>query len=283
MAKEDVLVSSKGWVRVKRGGGKVRDGETRPLKAPTRGSKTAMGCYAVYINHSMHLVHRLVAFAFKGGCPGKGFTVDHIDRDTTNNDESNLRWATKKQQRANQDQYKLPRTAQLVVLIDKEGCETQYASQHEAARAIGCKQGSVSQAIRTGVRCNGYTASRRAVEPQHDIAVDGEVECWKPSHCCPRLRVSTMGRIQRMLNRGGSWGFKMTPQPTKKKGGYCFVAVGKQRLVLHRLVIETFGGLNEQPELTVDHINHVRHDNRLCNLRWATASEQGLNQVRNAC
>ena len=278
---EHVMVSSKGWVRV-RSRGKVKYEGIRPLDKPTRGCKTATGCYAVYIEHSMLLVHRLVAFAFKGKCPGKGFTVDHIDRDSTNNDESNLRWATKKQQRANQEKMARPRTAQVVVLTDKDGIDTEYLSQHDAALAIGCFQGSVSQAIRTGCRCRGYTASVRMTEQQDDIVVDGTIEEWKVSHICPRLRVSTMGRIQRMLNRGGSWGPKITPQPTKNKGGYCFVAVDEQRLVVHRIILETFGGINNNPALTADHINRIRHDNRIGNLRWATASQQGLNQGRNA-
>jgi hypothetical protein len=47
---------------------------------------------------------------------------------------------------------------------------------------------------------------------------------------------------------------------------------------VHRLVAEAFIG--PRPiDKTVDHINRVRDDNRIENLRYATASEQNKNRV----
>ena len=51
-------------------------------------------------------VHRLVCEAFHGTSPGPNHTVDHIDRNLTNNHESNLRWATKTEQRVNASNVK---------------------------------------------------------------------------------------------------------------------------------------------------------------------------------
>lgn len=45
---------------------------------------------------------------------------------------------------------------------------------------------------------------------------------------------------------------------------------------IHRLVAETFHP-NDEPEKVVDHINKNQYDNRVCNLRWATLSENGAN------
>lgn len=49
---------------------------------------------------------------------------------------------------------------------------------------------------------------------------------------------------------------------------------GKQvSLYLHRVIAEVFIP-NPENKPTVDHINHVRDDNRLENLQWATRAEQ---------
>ena len=51
-------------------------------------------------------IHRLVAIHYIPNPENKN-TVDHIDRDKKNNNVENLRWATSKEQRANQGDYKL--------------------------------------------------------------------------------------------------------------------------------------------------------------------------------
>ena len=64
--------------------------------------------------------------------------------------------------------------------------------------------------------------------------------------------------------------------------GYCFVVLAlkgeTQKRFVHRLVAEAFIGPRPEDQ-TVDHINRVRNDNRVENLRYATASEQNLNRV----
>ena len=57
----------------------------------------------VQIQGKWRAVHRLVAETFIPNPDGKP-TVDHIDRDTTNNSLSNLRWATHSEQRENSSQ-----------------------------------------------------------------------------------------------------------------------------------------------------------------------------------
>jgi hypothetical protein len=58
-------------------------------------------------------VHRLVCLAFHGSQPDLTYTVDHIDRNKINNNESNLRWASKKEQRRNASDIKIVQISDL--------------------------------------------------------------------------------------------------------------------------------------------------------------------------
>lgn len=59
----------------------------------------------------------------------------------------------------------------------------------------------------------------------------------------------------------------------RKDGKYRNVLINGKWKAVHRLVAETFLP-NPEKKPTVDHINRDTTDNRLCNLRWATHSEQ---------
>lgn len=86
-------VSSKGFVKqFKQRGGYWWDAK-QPAPNPN-------GYVIVYDNKKPLRVHTLVALAFVGPRPA-GCTVDHIDRNRSNNNASNLRWATKPEQMAN--------------------------------------------------------------------------------------------------------------------------------------------------------------------------------------
>lgn len=56
------------------------------------------------------------------------------------------------------------------------------------------------------------------------------------------------------------------------KNGYVYVTLRKDKRLLHRIVAETFiPNPFNKPE--VDHINGIRTDNNVCNLRWVTRTE----------
>ena len=92
----------------------------------------------------------------------------------------------------------------------------------------------------------------------------------------PASLVSNYGRIQS--------GFGKRKRPRKGRNGYCVHSFrNKKTIMVHKLVHVLFN----DPELvewsvskTVDHINQCKNDNRSENLRWATRSEQRLNQTR---
>lgn len=80
-------------------------------------------------------------------------------------------------------------------------------------------------------------------------------------------------RKQRNINNYG-W-----TKGCKAKDGYRVISIrGKQHSV-HRLVAEAFLP-NPENKPTVDHINRIRDDNRVQNLRWATSKEQMENNTR---
>ena len=78
-------------------GGVVRNKETKEIKTTHRHPK---GYLMVSLNNKEYLVHRLVAKAFIPN-PDNKPQVDHIDGCKTNNDASNLRWTTSKENNSN--------------------------------------------------------------------------------------------------------------------------------------------------------------------------------------
>ena len=61
------------------------------------------------------------------------------------------------------------------------------------------------------------------------------------------------------------------------RDGYSYITINKKREFVHRLVAKVFiANLENKPQ--VDHINCIRSDNRVENLRWATCKENCSNK-----
>lgn len=63
----------------------------------------------------------------------------------------------------------------------------------------------------------------------------------------------------------------------KHVAGYTVVNVFSEKFLAHRLA--WFYEYGEWPDGEVDHINHIRSDNRLCNLRVVAHKDNGRNQT----
>ena len=81
-----------------------------------------------------------------------------------------------------------------------------------------------------------------------------------------KYEVSDLGRVK---NKSGK-----IKSLVKRGKGYLGVALcdkTKKSYSVHRLVLQTFFPINENK--LVNHMNHIRNDNRLCNLEWCSPSE----------
>jgi len=67
---------------------------------------------------------------------------------------------------------------------------------------------------------------------------------------------------------------------SQRKDGYIEIRLNGELMLAHRMVWLYLNG--EMPSLKTDHINGIRNDNRLCNLRLATDTENATN-VKTHC
>ena len=87
-----------------------------------------------------------------------------------------------------------------------------------------------------------------------------------------RIYVSTHGHFKDEHKRN---------KPCKVKDNYFWVNVEGKWLPAHRVVLLTWRPLpNNGEPMTVDHLNSITRDNRLCNLEWVTR-EENLRRANN--
>ena len=106
------------------------------------------------------------------------------------------------------------------------------------------------------------------------------MENWKRIDDYPSYMVSDLGRVKNLdyMVKGKEKILKLW----KTEEGYLRVNLrkdGKQKkFSVHRLVAEAFIENVENKPL-IDHINTIRDDNRVENLRWVTSRENNLNPI----
>ena len=243
--------------------GKVRNPRTGVEYEP----KATMGLYAVVMKSGKrHRVHRLVAEAFLGPRPSQNHTVDHKDRNSKNNRAENLRWATKSEQVINRTLPMNKAGSRPIQVKFGDGPWVDCPSVQSAVREFGFNVGTLSQLL----QCKGRVKTVNGAVVRYKALSDAEQYPGERWQLAGNHRVSSYGRVEE-----NHWHHRYMPNP-QPETGYC-KAFGS---FVHRLVMEAFGTPQPGPGCTIDHINRVRHDNRIDNLRWATAAEQNSNQKR---
>ena len=99
-------------------------------------------------------------------------------------------------------------------------------------------------------------------------------------YCIPDTEydITKSGKIRRICENGKIRYLK----GGLNNDGYRVVNFRKKCYYVHRILGQLFIP-NPENKPCIDHINRIRNDNRICNLRWATRRENNYNQIQKGC
>lgn len=211
-------------------------------------------------------VHKLVATLFIGPPPSNQHTIDHIDRDTTNNYYGNLRWATNEEQVINRSN-KGSTTGRRVNQYDLHG---NFIKTWNTAQEAGDSIGLGTNVRNIPAVCKGkrnHVAGYIWKYTDEVETIDNEI--WKliPYPEYEETHVSDLGRVR---SHSGKIIYG------QNRDGYLaaviksLISMNNKSFFIHRLVMKTFVGSAEGRQ--VNHIDGNKTNNKLENLEYTTGT-----------
>ena len=266
--------------------GRIKNIETHNILVPSLSGEYQ----TVGVNKDTKTIHYLVALAFVPN-PDKKKTVDHKNRNRTDNRPENLEWATRKEQAANRKPVALERkqeiSARPVWRLDKDTNERieRYISLREATQWVfdnnltKVKEFNGGQNLKTAICAvcrgkQGYAYNYKWTYCEDNV-INHEGEIWKnipPEfiHGTKGYKVSSYGQIENRTGRRSECGINQS--------GYKNVKISENQYLVHRLVAQAFLP-NPENKPFVNHINGKKDDPRLENLNWMTQKENSEHAV----
>jgi hypothetical protein len=187
--------------------------------------------------------------------------VKHKNFVGSDNNVNNLQWSTARELCENKGYTNQNTYCRSVSKFCDNVLVKEYTSMSEAATDSDATIPAIIQSCREGCRAGGfywqYTASD-AIENEEWRTID-----------YPPTDVSNLGRVKR-ANGTITYGFANT-------AGYRVYVYNGRKFGVHQLVAKAFHG-PPPPGMSVDHIDRDKSNNNESNLRYATASQQAINQ-----
>lgn len=254
--------------------GRVRHATTKRLRTLL----SQNGYPVVMLRRKGFLVHRLVASAFIPN-PESKRTVNHLDKNRSNNRVENLEWATSIEQALHRELDGMTThtggTRPVVRLhqSSREELET-YPSKSAAAmwlvsrgtaKSVCSGVAGITRACRTGRTAFGFQWEN--VEEAKELL---DIE-WRDIPGIPGYQVAASGVVHNCRGR--------LSKPRLGSGGYHVVAVRGTVMPVHRLVASAFLP-NPEGHPVVNHKDGNKTNNNLCNLEWVTYAGNSQHAAR---